>query len=99
MQRWVVRDDRPGPVAQSDEALLDYAKGIAQTSYHPAGSCRMGIDEASLVDPRPRVRGLHRLRVADASVFPTMPSANTNVPAMMVGVRAAQFMLEAAQDG
>jgi choline dehydrogenase len=73
--------------------------GIVQTSYHPVGSCRMGIDEASVVDPRPRVRGLQRLRVADASIFPTMPSANTHAPAMMVGERDVRFMLEAARDG
>ena len=99
MQRWGVREDRPGPVAQSDEALPDYANGIGQISYHPVGSWRMGIDEASVVDPRLRVRGLHRLRVADASIFPTLPSANTDAPAMMVGERDAQFMLEAARDG
>jgi choline dehydrogenase len=97
MQRWVLREDRPGASAQSDEALLDYAKRIGQTSYHPVGSCRMGIDGAAVVDPKLRVRGLQGLRVADASIFPTMPSANTNAPAMMVGERAAQFMLEAAQ--
>ena len=97
MQRWVVREDRPGPGAGSDEELLDYIRGIGQTSYHPVGSCRMGVDDASVVDPWLRVRGLEGLRVADASIFPTMPSANTNAPAMMVGERAAQFMLEAAQ--
>jgi choline dehydrogenase len=72
-------------------------RGIGQTSYHPVGSCRMGVDEASVVDPLLRVRGLDGLRVADASIFPTMPSANTNAPAMMVGERAARFMLDAAQ--
>jgi choline dehydrogenase-like flavoprotein len=99
MQRWLVREDRPGPVAQGDEALLHHAKSIGQTSYHPVGSWRMGIDEASVVDQRLRVGGLHGLRVTDASIFPTMPSANTDAPAMMVGERAAQFMLQAAQDG
>jgi len=85
------------PTAGSDEELLDYIRGIGQTSYHPVGSCRMGVDDASVVDPWLRVRGLEALRVADASIFPTMPSANTNAPAMMVGERAARFMLEAAQ--
>ena len=96
MQRWVVREDRPGPGAASDDELLDYVRSIGQTSYHPVGSCRMGVDAASVVDPMLRVRGLEGLRVADASIFPTMPSANTNAPAMMVGERAAQFMLDAA---
>jgi choline dehydrogenase len=99
MQRWVVREDRPGPATQSDEALLDYVRGIGQTSYHPVGSCRMGADDASVVDPKLRVRGVEGLRGADASVFPTMPSANTNAPAMVIGERAAQFLLDATPRG
>jgi choline dehydrogenase len=91
---WIVRETRPSVQAQSDDELLAYVRGIAQTSYHPVGSCRMGSDPDSVVDARLRVRGVTGLRVADASVMPTMPSANTNAPAMMIGDRAARFLLE-----
>ncbi len=91
---WIVRETRPGTQAQSDDELLDYVRGIAQTSYHPIGSCRMGADAASVVDGRLCVRGVTGLRVADASIMPTMPSANTNAPAMMIGERAARFVLD-----
>jgi choline dehydrogenase len=93
MQRWVVREDRPGHQAQSDDELIDYVRGIGQTSYHPVGSCRMGSDPGSVVDAQLRVRGVSGLRVADASIFPTMPSCNTNAPSMAVGERAADLLL------
>jgi choline dehydrogenase len=93
MSKWVVREDRPGDSAVTDDELLDYVRTIGQTSYHPVGSCRMGVDDASVVDPELRVRGIEALRVADASVFPTMPSSNTNAASMMVGERAAHFIL------
>jgi choline dehydrogenase len=84
---------RPGPAVNDDDALLDFVRGSAQTSYHPVGSCRMGLDAGAVVDPELRVRGLSGLRVADASVIPTMCSANTNAPAMMIGIKAAQMIL------
>ena len=93
MSKWVVREDRPGNSAVTDDELLDYVRTIGQTSYHPVGTCRMGGDDASVVDPELRVRGVEALRVADASVFPTMPSSNTNAASMMVGERAARYIL------
>ena len=67
---------------------------MSGTCYHSAGTARMGADEGSVVDPRLRVRGVQGLRVADTSIMPTLVSGNTNGPAMVVGLRAADFILE-----
>ncbi|CAB3895312.1 GMC family oxidoreductase [Achromobacter anxifer] len=95
---FVVRETRPGPACTSDETLLDYVGSLGQTSYHPIGSCRMGSDAGSVVDARLRVRGVSCLRVADASVMPTMPSANTNAPSIAIGEKAADLILEDARN-
>jgi choline dehydrogenase len=94
---FIVGETRPGPQADTDEALFDFATSTAQTSYHPIGTCRMGGDPASVVDARLRVRGVDGLRVADASVMPTMPSSNTNAPAIVVGEKAARMIVEDAR--
>ena len=85
----------PGLACESDEQLMEFVRNNAWTVFHQCGTCRMG-DEAksSVVDARLRVHGVHGLRVADASVFPTIPTGNTNAPAIMVGERAADFILE-----
>jgi choline dehydrogenase-like flavoprotein len=62
------------------------------TAYHPVGTCRMGTDERAVVDPELRVRGIDRLRVADASVMPNVIGGNTNAPCMMIGERCAELM-------
>lgn len=97
LQAYGVKETRPGHEAQTDDELLDFARTTAQTSYHPVGSCRMGGDEASVVDPALKVRGVEGLRVADASVFPTMCSANTNAAAIVVGEKAAEMILADAR--
>lgn len=85
---------RPGPACIDDEAQLEAIRQQAYSVFHPCGSCRMGPDPAnSVVDASLRVHGLENLRVADASIFPTIPSGNTNAPAIMVGERAAEIML------
>ncbi len=93
MQAAIVRETRPGPEVRDDEALLDYARGCGQTAWHTVGTCRMGPEADSVVDARLRVHGVAKLRVADASVMPTIPSSNTNAPSIMIGEKAADLVL------
>jgi choline dehydrogenase len=88
----------PGPAAQDDAAMAAHVRDTAWTVFHPSCTCRMGADRAtSVLDPRLRVHGIARLRVADASAFPTVTSANTNAPTMMLAARAAALILEDAR--
>lgn len=97
MRDVVIEENRPGPQTTTDEALLDYAKEIGQTAWHTVGTCRMGRPEESVVDSQLRVHGIEGLRVADASVMPTIASSNTNAPSIMIGERAADMLLAAAR--
>ena len=92
----VVRETRPGPEIQDDAGLLDYMKETIQTSWHMVGTCRMGMDEGAVVDPQLKVRGIDGLRVIDSSVFPTIPSSNTNIPTIATGEKGAELLLAAA---
>ena len=83
----------PGPDANDDRALLDFAREHGGTVFHCVGSCRMGSDAEAVVDPELRVRGIERLRVIDASVMPTVTSANTNAASLMIGERGARLVL------
>jgi choline dehydrogenase len=89
---------RPGLEFQSDEDLAKAAGDISTTIFHPVGTCKMGSDEGAVVDPRLRVRGLASLRVADASVMPTITSGNTNSPTLMIAEKAAAMILEDARE-
>ncbi|MFV2117383.1 GMC family oxidoreductase [Streptomyces sp. Act-28] len=91
---WLKREVCPGPEVTGDEELSEYARKVAHTVYHPAGTCRMGAadDERAVVTPDLRVRGLDGLRVADASVFPTMTAVNPMVAVLMVGEKAAELL-------
>jgi choline dehydrogenase len=80
----------PGAEVDSDDAIETWIRNNSETSYHPMGTCRMGPD--AVVDERLKVYGIEGLRVADASIFPTMPSGNTNAPAIMVGEKAADLI-------
>ena len=93
----VVRETRPGPEVQDESALLDYMKDTIQTSWHMVGTCRMGVDAQAVVDPELRVRGVDGLRVIDSSIFPTIPSSNTNIPTIATGEKGAELLLAAAR--
>jgi len=82
----------PGPDLRSDEDLALYCRSLAETCYHPAGTCRMGTDPFSVVDPLLRVRGLEGLRVADASIAPELPDGYTCAMAIMIAERAARLI-------
>ena len=83
----------PGSEAQSDAQLLDFARAQGGTVFHCVGTCRMGNDALAVVDPLLRVRGIDALRVIDASVMPTVTSANTNAAALMIGEHGARLLL------
>jgi choline dehydrogenase len=85
----------PGPKAQTDAEMLDFVARTAETTYHPIGTCKMGTDPLAVVDDQLRVRGIARLRVADASIMPTLTSGNTNAPSIMIGEKAAKMVLAA----
>jgi choline dehydrogenase len=87
----------PGAKAQTDAELLDFVARNAETTYHPIGTCKMGSDPMAVVDDQLRVHGIAGLRVADASIMPTLTSGNTNAPSIMIGEKAARMVLEAAE--
>ncbi len=83
----------PGPAAESDDDLLAFARNFGGTVFHASGTCRMGDDDDAVVSPDLRVRGVEGLRVIDASVMPTITSANTNAPSLMIGEKGADLVL------
>ncbi|EGJ10168.1 putative choline dehydrogenase lipoprotein oxidoreductase [Rubrivivax benzoatilyticus JA2 = ATCC BAA-35] len=94
LARYRPREIKPGPQYRSDEELARLAGDIGTTIFHPVGTCRMGRDDdpGAVVDARLRVRGLAGLRIADASVMPTITSGNTNSPTLMIAERAAEWI-------
>lgn len=83
----------PGEAIQSDEQITDFLKQKSNNIYHPVGTCKMGHDEMAVVNERLQVHGIANLRVADASIMPTIVSANTNAPCIMIGAKAAAMIL------
>jgi choline dehydrogenase len=85
----------PGPQAQSDAELAEFVRARATVVYHPVGTCKMGHDPLAVVDDALRVRGIEGLRVADASIIPTLIGGNTHAPAVMIAERCADMVLAA----
>jgi choline dehydrogenase len=96
MDRFRGDEYSPGKEVATDEQILTWIRNNSQTAYHPIGTCRMGPGPNAVVDDRLKVHGLDGLRIADASIFPTMPSGNTNAPSIMVGEKAADLLRQAA---
>ena len=91
-----VTEIAPGPERTTDEEIVDWVKQAAETTYHPVGTCKMGSDGGAVVDARLRVHGIAALRIADASIMPTLTSGNTNAPSIMIGEKAADMVLKDA---
>jgi choline dehydrogenase len=100
MRSYVESEYRPGPDAQTDEELLEFAKNTAGTIFHPSGTTKMGpaTDPMAVVDAKLRVHGVERLRVVDCGVMPTLVSGNTNVPVVMIAERASQLILSTKEE-
>jgi choline dehydrogenase len=84
----------PGPGAETDDDLIAHSRQKGQTLFHPTSTCAMGVHPGAVLDQRLRVHGVGGLRVADCSVMPTLVSGNTNAPAVMIGEKAADLVLQ-----
>ncbi|MBB5415753.1 GMC family oxidoreductase [Paraburkholderia atlantica] len=92
----VIEEQIPGPAVKTDEQILYWMEMTGNSAHHQGGTCKMGRDRLAVVDERLRVRGVERLRVADASIMPHLTSGNTNAPSIMIGVKAADMVLQDA---
>jgi len=93
LQRLCGPEFKPGTKVESDDEILDWVRRSGETAYHPVGTCRMGSDPLAVVDEQLRTRGVAGLRVADASIMPTLVSGNTNAPSIMIGEKCADMVL------
>lgn len=84
----------PNEQVETDEELFEWVKNTATTIYHPTGTCKMGSDDMAVVDERLRVHGIEGLRIADCSIMPEIVSGNTNAPAIMIGEKVSDLILE-----
>lgn len=88
----------PGPQVSTDAQIEEFVRRHLATTFHPAGTCKMGIDDQAVVDPQLRVRGIDGLRVADASIMPNIVSGNTNAPTIMIGEKCADMILNSPRN-
>jgi choline dehydrogenase len=93
LARFAGREVMPGPEVQTDDDIVAYLRHTTATAFHPVGTCRMGAGGDAVVDPQLRVRGIEGLRVADASIMPTIIGGNTNAPCIMIGEKASDLVL------
>ena len=93
LSNFVVRETRPGPAVRTNDEILGYIRATTQTTWHVVGSCKMGNDSDAVVDAELRVRGVDGLRVVDSSIFPTIPSSNTNAATIALGEKGADLVL------
>ena len=96
MSECVEHEISPGADVQSETDLLAYCRASGLSLLHPVGTCKMGVDEAAVVDPRLRVHGIGGLRVVDASIMPRIVTGNTNAASIMIGEKGAAMILEDA---
>jgi choline dehydrogenase len=96
---YVAEEILPGAAVETDAEFEMSIRRNGLSNLHPVGTCRMGADEAAVLDPRLKVHGVGGLRVADASVMPSVPAGNTNAPTIMIGEKAAAMILEDARAG
>ena len=92
MDKISVGETLPGQNIQTDEEILNYLRNNGATVYHAIGSCRMGIDDYAVVTPSLKIKGLSNIRIADASIMPTMPSGNTNAATLMIAEKASDII-------
>ena len=92
MQRFIEAEFQPGSAVESDDELLDYARRRGGTVYHPTSTCKLGSDPMAVVDAELRVHGIDGLRIADASIMPTVVSGNTNAATIMIGEKLAEMV-------
>jgi choline dehydrogenase len=93
MRAYILAEYKPGPGVAGDADLLEFIRENGATIFHPAGTCKMGIDADAVVDPQLRVHGIAGLRVADCSIMPTLVSGNTHWPVVMIAEKAAEMIL------
>ncbi len=87
-----VKETLPGEQVKTDNEILNFVRNNGATVYHAIGSCRMGIDQYAVVNPSLKILGLENIRVADASIMPTMPSGNTNAATLMIAEKASDLI-------
>ncbi|MBD0864993.1 MAG: GMC family oxidoreductase N-terminal domain-containing protein [Rhodobacteraceae bacterium] len=92
LKPFVLAERLPGPDVRTDQDYFDFICVHSKTSHHCAGTCRMGVDDSTVLDPRLNVRGIDGLRVADASIMPTLVSSNTNAPSIMIGEKCVDMI-------